>query len=187
MDHDTPAAGDPTHNIVLIGFMACGKSTMGRILSQKIGYRLVDTDQVIEQETGMAVTEIFASRGEDGFRDMETALLQNMLQQRCTNHVVSTGGGMVVREQNRALLRKLGFVVWLDCSPAEILARTSRTNHRPLLQCDDPMAAITGLLNQRKPMYEAAAHLRINTTGLDFNELACGILESARYHYGSMK
>lgn len=167
--------------------MGSGKSTIGRILAEKIGYHLVDTDHVIERETGMAVTEIFASQGEDGFRSMETFLLQNMLEQNCADHIISTGGGMIIREQNRTLLRQLGFVVWLDCTAEEIFARTSRSGHRPLLQCDDPMAAITHLLTERRPMYEATAHLRINATGLDFDEIACGILESARYHYGSTK
>ena len=93
---------------------------------------------------------------------------------------------MAVREENRNLLRELGFVVWLSCSPEDIYARTSRNKDRPLLDCDDPMKAITTLLDQRTPMYEQSSHLRIGTDELDFDEIACGILESARYHYGNM-
>ncbi|MFK7909546.1 MAG: shikimate kinase [Akkermansiaceae bacterium] len=176
----------PTHNIVLIGFMGSGKSTIGRVLRKKIGYKLVDTDHVIEKDTSTSISNLFKNQGEDAFRDMETELLKNMIHQRCNEHIISTGGGMVIREKNRLLLRELGFVVWLTCPPEDILARTSRNSNRPLLQCDDPMAAITRLLDERTPMYEETAHLRINTAGLEFDEVACGILESARYHYGTM-
>lgn len=186
MDNDPPE-GAPTRNIVLIGFMGCGKSTMGRILGKKIGYQLTDTDHAIERQAGRPIPEIFQQQGEHAFRDMETALLRSMVAARCNRHIISTGGGMVVREENRAILRELGFVVWLTCPPEDILERTARNSNRPLLQCDDPMGAITRLLDERSPMYGQTAHLRINTAGLDFDEVACGILESARYHYGTMK
>ena len=185
MKIDHPATNKLMRTIVLIGFMGSGKSTMGRILQKKIGYRLIDTDHAIEQEQGMPIPQIFEQHGEEPFRNMETSLLKKLIDQRCHNHVISTGGGMAVREENQLLLRELGFVAWLHCTPKDILAHTSNSNHRPLLQCDDPMAAITSLLEERNPMYEKAAHLKINTNGLEFDEITCGILESARYHFGS--
>ena len=91
---------------------------------------------------------------------------------------------MPVRPENRPLLRSLGFVVWLSCSPEDTLERTSRSNDRPLLQNDNPMETITRLLAERSPYYQQTAHLEINTSGLAFDEITCGILESARYHFG---
>ena len=175
------------HNIVLIGFMGCGKSTLGRFIKEKIGYPHIDTDQAIEEEKGISVSSIFQQKGEKTFRDMETTLLKTLLEQQCNKHIISTGGGMVIRKENRRLLRKLGFVVWLTCDPKNILERTSRNSNRPLLQCDDPMSAITSLLNERTPMYRETAHLEINSSDLNFDEVACGILESARYHFSTMQ
>ena len=167
--------------------MGCGKSTIGRILKEKIGYQLVDTDLIIEQQQGMPIADIFEKQGEQSFRDMETKLLQDLSEQHCHEHIISTGGGIVTRPENSNLLRQLGFVVWLTCSSEDILTRTSRNNNRPLLQGDNPMKTITRLLEERTPMYESAAHLKINTSDLQFDEVVCGVLESARYHYGSMQ
>jgi len=176
---------NPLRNIVLVGFMGCGKSTLGRVLNQKLSYPLIDTDQVIEEQTGKSVADIFSEDGEESFRTMETKLLKDMLSSECNHHIISTGGGMVLRPENRELLQRLGFVVWLFCSAEETFERTSRNNNRPLLQCDDPMALITRMLGERGPLYEDAAHLKISTSGLEFDEISCGILESARYHFGT--
>ncbi len=175
----------PMHNIVLIGFMGCGKSTIGRELHKKLGYPLIDADHLIEQQTGKSIPEIFANDGETAFRTMETQLINNMIAQQTSHHILSTGGGMVIKPENRTLLRQLGFVVWLSCPPEEILDRTSRNTNRPLLQCDDPMSVITSLLKERTPFYEETAHLTITTSGLHFDEITCGILESARYYFAS--
>lgn len=184
MDAEAPKK-PPLRNIVLVGFMGSGKSTLGKVLHKRISYRLIDTDQIIEERAGKSVSDIFRSEGEDGFRLLETELLSDMLANQCNHHIISTGGGMVLRAENRALLRQLGFVVWLSCSAEETYHRTARTNSRPLLQCDDPMAVITKMLNERSPLYDEAAHLKISTSGLEFNEISCGILESARYHFGT--
>lgn len=169
-------------NIVLIGFMGCGKSTVGRELQQRLGYPLVDMDTEIEKRAGKAITRIFAEDGEPAFRDMETTLLREI--SGCADRlIVSTGGGVIGRPENRALLRGLGFVVWLHAPPAVILERTSRNRDRPLLHGDDPAAKITSLLAAREPFYRETSHLRIDTAGLDSTELATGILESARYHF----
>ena len=175
----------PPRNIVLVGFMGSGKSTLGKILHKRISYHLVDTDHLIEEQAGKNISEIFKSEGEEHFRNLETQLLRDMLKSGCNHHIISTGGGMILREENRALLRQLGFVVWLSCSAEETYQRTARTNTRPLLQCDDPMAVITKMLNECSPLYDKAAHLKISTSDLEFNEIFCGILESARYHFGT--
>ena len=146
---------------------------------------MLDTDHVIEKQEGKSITEIFSTEGEEHFRSLESQLLTNMIKSSCNHHIISTGGGIILKEKNRLLLRQLGFVVWLACSAEETYQRTSRNNNRPLLQCDDPMKLINNMLNQRSPLYEEASHLKINTSGLEFDEISCGILESARYHFGT--
>ena len=172
-------------NIVLIGFMGTGKSSVGRALHQNLGYQLIDTDQSIEKQTGKSIPEIFSKGGESVFRNFETQLLEQLISNETSKHIISTGGGMVCKPENRLMLRQLGFVVWLSCSPQDILERTSKNNNRPLLQGDNPRQAIEELLRERTPFYAETAHLEVNTTGLSLDEVSCGILESARYHFGS--
>lgn len=174
-------------NIVLVGFMGCGKSTVGRDLFQLLGYPLVDMDSTIERNTGMSIPEIFEKSGENAFRDMETELLQQLAEDTRARKIISTGGGVIMREENRRLLRELGYVVWLDAPVAVIWDRTKRTKNRPLLQTEDPKVRIQTLLDSRLPMYEEVAHLRLDTSGLNSRELATGILESARYYFTSQK
>ena len=173
----------PPKNIVLIGFMGSGKSTVGRELHHLLGYPLVDMDQVIEQRAGKSIPEIFAENGEELFRDMETNLLEELTEPHAPRRIISTGGGVVGREQNRKLLRHLGYVVWLNAPLHVILDRTSRNRDRPLLHTADPAARIEALMDARNPLYQNSAHLKIETAGLDSRELATGILESARYFF----
>ncbi len=171
-------------NIVLIGFMGCGKSTIGRELQQRLGYPLVDMDQVIEQRAGKPITAIFADDGEAAFREMETAVLSELVGCATPRRIISTGGGVVGREENRALLKGLGYVVWLDAPVPVILERTAKSRIRPLLHADDPAAEIRRLMAQREPLYRETAHLKLDTSGLDTGELTVGILECARYFFG---
>jgi shikimate kinase len=170
-------------NIVLIGFMGCGKSTVGRELHQRLGYPLSDMDQIIEERAGMAISEIFETRGEPAFRDMESALLAELAEDSGSGRIISTGGGVVGRAENREIIRHLGYVVWLDAPPKVILDRTRRNRARPLLQTENPEDRIRELLEERRPLYQEVADLRLDTSGLDSGELATGILESARYHF----
>lgn len=169
-------------NIVLIGFMGSGKTTVGRELHQRLGYPLVDMDQVIEQRAKKSITTIFAEDGETVFRDMETALLGELCE-HATRRIISTGGGVVGRPENRALLRLMGYVVWLHAPMDVILERTGKNRDRPLLQTDDPAARAAALMEVRQPLYKQTAHLKVDTAGLDCGELATGILESARYFF----
>jgi len=171
-------------NIVLIGFMGCGKSTVGRELHKRLNYPLIDTDHEIEARAGMPIKEIFAGPGgEPEFRDMETALLQELIATDGQRRIISTGGGICGREENRRLLRQLGYVVWLHAPIETIIERTSKNHDRPLLNTPDPEARIRELMDLRDPLYRETAHLDIDTTGLDFREISVGILDSARYFF----
>ncbi len=173
----------PPKNLVLIGFMGSGKSTVGRELHHRLGYPLVDMDHVIEQRAGKSIAEIFASEGEEKFREMETALLEELFDPSAPRRIISTGGGVVGRKRNRELLRSLGYVVWLQAPMEVILQRTSKNRDRPLLRTEDPATRITSLLGTRDPLYNETAHLKLDTKGLDCEEIAIGILESARYFF----
>lgn len=169
--------------LVLIGFMGSGKSSVGRKLQEQLGYTLIDTDQLIEKRQGKSIPKIFSTDGEDVFRDIECELLKELVKDSPSNRIISTGGGIILRESNRKLLRELGFVVWLKATPEEILERTSRNNHRPLLQTKDPKGAVARLMAERDSLYRDTAHLELDTKGLDIEEVCAGILDCASYHF----
>ena len=169
-------------NIVLIGFMGCGKTTIARVLGRMLGMPVVDLDQLIEEKAGLPIPRIFAEKGESWFRLLEAAVLQE-LSAPGQPRIISTGGGIITRKRSRALLKQLGYVVWLQAPVEVIVERTSRNRDRPLLETADPRARIEALLGERQPLYQAAADLVIDTQGLDPEETACGIIESARYHF----
>jgi shikimate kinase len=170
-------------NIVLIGFMGSGKSTVGRDLHQRLGYPLTDMDRLIEETMGKKIPEIFKEEGEAAFRDFETLQLLEISKQTDMRQIISTGGGIVVRPENRSLLRNLGYVVWLQAPEEVIYERTSRNQDRPLLNHMDARERISTLLAEREPWYRETAHLKIDTSELDSKEIATGILESARYYF----
>jgi shikimate kinase len=170
-------------NIVLVGLMGCGKSTIGRKLQTMLGYPLVDTDQWIEEKAGMTISEIFARRGESVFRELESAVLNELSAPGTPRRIIATGGGIVGRRANRKLLSQLGYVVWLQAPVDVILQRTARNRDRPLLQTENPRAKVEKLIAERSPLYHEIADLELETAGLETEEIACGILESARYHF----
>jgi shikimate kinase len=170
-------------NIVLIGFMGSGKSTVGRELNLRLGYPLIDMDRLIEEVIGKKITEIFKDEGETAFRDIETLQLIEIAKLTDKRHIISTGGGVVIRPENRNLLRQLGYVVWLEAPEELIYERTSRNQERPLLNHEDARERISKLLAEREPWYRDTAHLKIDISGLDSSEIATGILESARYYF----
>jgi shikimate kinase len=176
-------AGTPPKNLVLIGFMGSGKSTVGRELHSRLGYELIDMDTVIEQREGRPITRIFEEDGEPYFRRLETELLRELNESSGPRRIISTGGGVVGNEENRDLLRRMGYVVWLHAPIHVIAERTGRNRDRPLLHTEDPLTKIATLLEHRRPLYQETAHLKVDTTGLDGGELATGILESARYFF----
>lgn len=177
----------PPRSLVLVGFMGSGKSTVGRELQSRLGYPLVDMDQVIEERAGKPISAIFADDGEPCFRDMESALLRELASDTSTRRIISTGGGVVGRAENRTLLREIGYVVWLKAPAEEILNRTSKNKSRPLLQTENPIDRILELMTGRNPLYDETSHLTIDTNNLDSNEVAAGILECARYYFTTHK
>lgn len=144
----------PAGNIVLTGFMGTGKTEVGRILADRLGFCLIDVDAEIVKSRGMAVADIFRLSGEESFRDAESHVIREVAARR--NAVISTGGGAVLRPENVDALRSSGIIVCLTASPETIYERTSRTTDRPLLQVDDPLRRIRQLLEQRRPFYETA-------------------------------
>lgn len=151
-------------NIILMGFMGAGKTTIGKKLSKALNWEFIDTDAYIEEEQGRKISDIFAEDGEMAFRDMETDLLKR-LQNGENQFVLSIGGGMPVREENRALLRNLGTVVYLKTSKEEIIRRVSGDKNRPLLQGGDLEEKVTNLMNARECIYIETAHVEIVTDG----------------------
>lgn len=176
-------ADHPQENIVLIGIMGCGKSTIGRELQTHLGYPLVDMDGEIERQAGKPIRDIFAQDGEESFREMETSLLRSLAKSDSARQIISTGGGVVLREENRNLLRSLGYVVWLNAPVDLIYERIASARHRPLLHTADPQRTLRELLAARAPLYESTAHLKLDTAGLDSSEIVTGILECARYFF----
>ena len=145
-------------NLYLVGMMGSGKSSSGRPLAQQLGYGFVDADNVIEEVAGRSIPDLFKQEGEEGFRALESQVLQAIGQRHSL--VVATGGGVVTRPQNWGVLHQ-GIVIWLD-PPRETLMRrlTDDSTPRPLLACPDPEEALQRLLEQRRPLY-AEADLRV--------------------------
>ncbi len=148
--------------IVLVGMPGSGKSTVGRSLAQRLRLGFADSDKLIEQRIGCAIRDYFAREGEAAFREIEHAVLAEVLQAGVPV-VLATGGGAVLREDNRALLQAHGCVVYLRSSPEELYRRLRRDTQRPLLQVDDPEAKLREMHGQRDPLYRACARFVIDT------------------------
>ena len=148
--------------LALVGMPGSGKSTVGRQLARKLGVGFVDCDQVIEMRIACPIKDYFASQGEAAFRDIETQVIDDMTRTACG--VLATGGGAVLREANRLLLRERTHVIYLRVQPEEIYRRLRHDQQRPLLQVDDPKLKIKQLFEERDPHYQAAAHFVIETS-----------------------
>ena len=164
-------------NFVLIGFMGCGKSSVGRKLSSLTGHRFVDTDELVVKAEGRSIPEIFAACGEEGFREIEQRVLADLVG--VAGMVLSTGGGAILREANREALRKIGIVVWLDSDPKILFERAIRSGKRPLLQTANPRETFDQLLSARRSIYESAADFRFDSSLVDQDEAARKVLEQA--------
>ena len=163
----------PRSNIILTGFMGTGKSTLGRLLAQKIGYDFVDTDIQIEKQIGQSITNIFQTQGEAAFRQLESELVEELAQQE--GLVIATGGGLVLNPKNIVALSQTGRIICLTASPEEILARISKQPEtRPLLLEKDPLAKINELLSQRDVVYKQFPQL--STSALSPDKLVDEIL-----------
>jgi len=167
-------------NIILIGFMGSGKSSVGRHVAEMSGHRFVDTDLLVAQKAGMGISRIFREQGEEGFRQLETSVLRDLVG--VCGIVMATGGGLVLRQENRALLHEIGVVVWLDAEPDVIFERVSRTNKRPLLATDNPRATFDELRAARLPVYEQTAMAKVDSTGLTHQQAARLVMQAASRH-----
>ena len=167
-------------NIILTGFMGVGKTSVGTGLAKDVGYQFVDTDLLIEADQKMSVTEIFATKGEPFFRQVESRVIGEVLQRE--SQVVSTGGGAVLRDANRGAFKKAGFVVCLTARPEVIFERVRHETHRPLLRTEDPLAKIGELLESRAPFY-AQADAVIDTSEKSVEAVITEIKEKIRYAY----
>lgn len=148
-------------NIFLVGLMGAGKSTVGRILARRLGKRFVDTDHEIEKRNGVTIPVIFEIEGEDGFRRREQEVLADLAQEK--DLVLSTGGGIVLKPENREVLRNHGFVVYLNARPELLAERTKHDRTRPLLNVEDPLTRLRELYEVRDPLYREVAHAVVET------------------------
>lgn len=163
-------------NVILIGFMGCGKTTVGLRLSYRLRRTVIDTDKEIEKEEKRTVSDIFATDGEPFFRDLETSCLKKLIGST-NNKIISVGGGLPMREENRRLLHELGQVFYLRAEAETIYERLKDDTTRPLLQGENPMTKIKALLQERDPYYREAADVVITVDGKSFDEILCEIEE----------
>jgi len=147
-------------NIILIGPMGAGKTTIGRQLARQLHMDFIDCDREIEKRTGATINLIFEIEGEEGFRQREQKMLEELSQHK--NIVLATGGGAVLREENRRLLRSSGTVVYLHASVDTQLERTRNSKNRPLLNNRDPRGRLAELMTHREPLYRQEADIVIN-------------------------
>ncbi len=138
-------------NIILVGLMGAGKSTIGRNLAKSLGKDFYDSDRVIEERTGVDIATIFEIEGEQGFRDREEQVIAELCEQN--NIVLATGGGSVLREVNRKNMSKRGQVVYLRTSAELLYSRIRHDKKRPLMQTDNPLSTLKKLLDDREPYY----------------------------------
>lgn len=148
-------------NIILVGLMGAGKSTIGRYLAKQLNREFIDSDRVIEARTGVDIATIFEIEGEQGFRDREEQIIKELCQVK--GIVLATGGGSILRKENRNNMKKYGHVVYL-CTSAELLySRIKYDKSRPLMQTKSPLDTLKNLLNDREPFYKEVADTVIMT------------------------
>ena len=166
-------------NIVLTGFMGVGKNAIGKRLAQELNLEFVDTDDIIEKEEGITISEIFSRFGEKYFRKLEKRVVKRIIQGE--NQVISTGGGVILDRENISNLKRNGVIVCLWASPEVIRERTEKEAHRPLLKNVNREKRIKELLDYRKPFYEKSADYIIDTSHLTIEETVEKILKYLRF------
>jgi len=162
-------------NVFLVGPMGAGKSSIGRQLAQILGYDFIDSDHEIEHRAGANIPWIFDVEGEEGFRDREETIIDELSQE--SNIILATGGGSIIREQNRRVLAARGLVVYLKVSIDQQLRRTAKDKNRPLLQTNNPKEVLEALIETRGPLYEEIADLVVDTDRCSVKEVAKEIVD----------
>jgi len=167
--------GNKGENIVLIGFMGCGKTSVTKELAKRLSLDYIDMDEEIEKAEGLTVSEIFRDHGEAYFRDLETTYLKSLDGQK--NKIISTGGGVILRDENIEMLKNIGIVVFLQADVAHILKNIKEDHKRPLLQEEEDLEGkITGMLEMREPLYLSTANVIIQTSGKPIKNIVDEIL-----------
>jgi shikimate kinase len=167
-----------SRNIILTGFMGVGKTSVGTRLARDLGFRFVDTDGLIEEDQKIAITEIFSSFGEPYFRDTEARIIRQVLEGQ--GQVVATGGGAVIREENRRAFKEGGMTICLTARPEVVYERIRHETHRPLLQVPDPRGRIRALMDEREQFYRQA-DLIIDTSDRTVDDVINEIRQQVRY------
>ncbi len=166
-------------NIALIGFMGAGKTAVGQLLAKKLDREFIEQDLLIEQKAGKSIPEIFQQDGEIAFRELEIEVTKEIAKEE--NSIIACGGGIILNKINIDRLRESARIVYLTVSPGVILKRTSsEEGQRPLLEVDNPTLTIRELLKFRKPFYERAADIKLDTSKLDVNAVAEQIIDRLR-------
>lgn len=163
-----------TKNIVLTGLMGSGKTTIGKLIAQKLDKNFIDTDKLIEEEAQITINEIFSLHGESYFRQLESKIIQKVSLN--PDQIISTGGGSVENPDNMMNLNRNGIVFYLKTSAEELFKRIQNETNRPLLKNDDPLGTLKQLLKKREKFYNLA-HIIINTDGRQLNEIVNEIQE----------
>ena len=166
-------------NIILIGFMGTGKTSSGKKVAEELGMTFIDMDHVIEERENRKISDIFDTDGEPYFRQLEFNLAKELSDK--DNLVVATGGGIVLNQENINNFESSGKVICLSADPQIILERVAKETHRPLLEGDEKMNKILGILESRKELYGAISN-QVDTTELDINGVVAGIIEIAQNH-----
>ena len=173
----SPPAERSPRGLVLIGYRGTGKTTVGRLLADRLGRPFVDADQELQRRAGRSIAAIFDELGEPGFRDLEEATLADLTAQ-AAGAILATGGGAILRDSNRTALRRFGFVAWLTAGPEVLTDRLDRDqDSRPPLTAAGTLAEIAGVLQARTPLYRALADAEITTDGRDPMMVADAIIK----------
>ncbi|HUF63249.1 MAG TPA: shikimate kinase [Verrucomicrobiales bacterium] len=179
------AVSSGPRNVLLVGMMGCGKSSVAKKVAAGLGFRVLDSDELVVKESGMSIPEIFAKEGEEGFRERESAVLAGIAG--VDLHVISTGGGIVLRPENRARIGALGFVIWLAADVESLARRLRRSRNRPLINVEDRVEGLRALLDLREELYREVADLIVDTSNLTLEETVHGIIESTQYHFATLR
>jgi shikimate kinase len=165
-------------NIFLVGMMGAGKTTVGRALAQRLKREFIDTDKLLVERTGVPVATVFEIEGEEGFRRREAALLRELCHGE--GQVVATGGGIVLSEENRSVMREFGTVIYLRARLESLWERTKHDTSRPLLATPNPRETLAALLDQREALYRAAAHIVVDSGSQSAGTLANRVAAALR-------